>query len=158
MAGKLRAGAFDHIADPPPLVIDWLTVLCSERASDTDRARAMKALRAVLANWNRFEDLDQLKLDLGIEGAARARRKQSVSNRDERLSMAVMSAAMSGYTNPFKRASEQTGEDPKTVKRAWIRFAALRLSGLDAIASLDHPQFSDAARAAIAILEGQATK
>jgi hypothetical protein len=143
----VRKGAFDHVADPPPAIVDYI------------KQRNFERLDAIVAKWERDESLKQLRRDLGvIGGPGHARRKQATVKVETTISLAVMTAALNGNADPFAAAETATGYDAKRIQRAWSNWRALQLNSLEAIANSNHPQFADAARAAIIILERQDTK
>ena len=74
------------------------------------------------------------------------------------IALAVMGAALNGDTDPLGTVETSTGYGERRIQRAWSNWKQLRIDELEALAAMEHPQFSEAARTAIVILERHDTK
>lgn len=138
--------AFKHVAPPPPAIIDFI------------RQRNFERLDAIVAQWDRSDSMDELRRALGVVGEQHRRRSQATVEAETAIARAIMSAALNGNHDPFAAVEIDTGFDAKRIQRAWEKWATLHLDMLAAIAQAKHPQFSDSARTAIAILKKPDTK
>lgn len=133
------------LADRPPEIVELLQAVRDRAKSSPDRVQRMdERIKAILDNWERDEDIEQLKRDLGLNLTKKRRREVTVKN-ELRLANAVVNAALIGEINPKRAAAEKLGIDERQVQRAWKAWGSVCLASLKHLASI----MSDAQRAAL---------
>jgi hypothetical protein len=139
-------------ADLPPAIIHILQVLLDPTSyPPAHTAWVQDGVRATLANWEREEDLERLKRDLGLD-LPKKRRKTLTMRQETGIAAAIVDAALAGESNPIKTVTErlgrklgEQGDVARRVQRAWKTWRRVYLARLE----LRKPQVSPADRSKI---------
>jgi hypothetical protein len=124
-------------ADPDPWIIRMLRIIQHRTdTSGTEPAWVATYLESILRDWERGENLDQLKTDLGLT-YARKRRTARTVRRESELAIACVEQALAGSKNPIKDVAAQMKEEVRQVQRAWKTWREFYLGNLESYLALD---------------------
>ena len=141
-------------ADPEPSIIHTLHVLLNPAGWGSEHLKWIQdGARAILENWHRSEDLEELKRDLGVAGNPKRRRNSTV-RRETAIVRAIIAAAMDGRKDAKRVAAEKYGCDMRAMQRAWKNWSPTYLVGLESNAHHESPEDQQRIRTALQILKG----
>lgn len=105
--------------DPAPLVVYLLRVLLNRSAFSREHVQKVEAVsRLILQHWDRAENIEQLKADLGLMAPKRRHSSLRVK-RETSIAAAIFRAALAGESDPKVAAGETLEAEPHQVQRAW---------------------------------------
>jgi hypothetical protein len=132
LAKAKRIGPF---ADPEPAIITYLRVICGQYGREQDRLKwAHQKLEVILEDWDRDENMDQLRSSLGVN-PAKKRRLTETARRDLEITTAIVNAALRGEKQPKGAAAKELNiPDIRAVQRAWERWGAIQIRMLMLVA------------------------
>jgi len=140
-------------ADVPPMIIHTLRVLVDPASFPPGHAKWVEdGVRAILKNWEREEDLGQLKRAIGLDLPKR-RRKELTMRSETEICAAIADAALAGTANPNKAAGDKLDADERKVQRAWKRWGPVYLARLKDMESRALAEECPKIRRAIDVLE-----
>jgi hypothetical protein len=119
-------------ADLPPTIIHSLQVLL-DRASfpPAHVTWVEEGVRAIVAKWDRTEDLAQLRSDLGVGAGQKTRTKTLTMRRQTAIAASIANAAIAGAAKPKKVAGDEHQADDRELQRAWERWGPVYLARLE---------------------------
>jgi hypothetical protein len=123
-------------ADPEPWIIRALRITQRRAVGAGEPAWVAAYLKSILEDWDHKENLNQLKVDLGLV-FTRKRRTVRTVQRESKLAIACVEAAFAGATNPVKAAADKLQEDIKQIQRAWKTWGPFHLGILRSYLSLN---------------------
>jgi hypothetical protein len=91
-------------ADPDPAIIQFLKIILNEKSPAKRREWATDALRTILSNWKKTENMEQLNADLGLN--IKKRRHAATVRAEQTIAIACVKAAIDGDKKPFKAAAD----------------------------------------------------
>jgi hypothetical protein len=122
-------------ADIPPAIIHTLRVLLNPSGYPPDHVKWVESgIRATLKHWEYTEDIEQLKVDLGLN-LPKKRRKELTMKRETTIVAAIVNAALAGDHKPKRTAADKLQADDREVQRAWRAWKPVYLARLHMAAS-----------------------
>ncbi|HZO22284.1 MAG TPA: hypothetical protein VFB37_07230 [Steroidobacteraceae bacterium] len=108
---------------------------------------ALEALDNIVVDWDKTENLNELKTALGVQSNKKRRRNATV-RAETNIAVALVNAAVSGNTEPFEAVANQLDLPIERVTRAWRTWQSFYIAQLN-ISAGKNPEQRRAARAAI---------
>jgi hypothetical protein len=131
---KKKGSAADitlKLASAEPSIVWSLRALLNPNTQSPDRLEWIKdGLRKMIEAWDRGEDLDELKRNLGVSGESRRRRAITVK-RETTVVVAIIDAALAGNKAAKRVGAEMANCEPRMAQRYWKNWGAVYLLNLE---------------------------
>jgi len=129
---KTPADLTIEFASPEPSIVWSLRAVLNPETQSPERLAWIKdGLRKMLEDWDRGEDLEELKRNLGVAGESDRRRRTSTVRRETTIVVAIINEALAGHKNAKRMGAEKCDCDIRKAQRYWKMWGAAHLQNLE---------------------------